>query len=107
MVPPVTSQDPLYSHIFHCDKDILEELTTHDFPWNALYHQSLLLSQEVFNPPDQAYLCSIERKYFIPLGHVDWFKNPILAPDAFKEGNMSNISLTVKIDISIKTCIVK
>jgi hypothetical protein len=25
-VPPAISQDPLYSHIFHCDEDILEEL---------------------------------------------------------------------------------
>jgi hypothetical protein len=37
-VPPVTSSDPLYSHTFHCDEDILEELTTIDCPWNALHH---------------------------------------------------------------------
>jgi hypothetical protein len=37
-----------------------------------------------------------------PYGHVDWFKNPIPTPDAFEEGNMENISPTIKIDISIK-----
>jgi hypothetical protein len=106
-VPPTISQDPLYSRIFHCDEDILEELTTPDFPWNVLHHRALFLSQEVFHPPDQASLCAIETKDFIPPGHVDWFKNPIPAPDAFEEGNMANISPTVKIDISIKPGIVE
>jgi hypothetical protein len=52
-IPSATSQDPLYSLISHCDKDILEELTTHDFPWNALHHRALFLSQEVFHLPDR------------------------------------------------------
>jgi hypothetical protein len=106
-VPPVTSQDPLYSHIFHCDKDILEELTTPNFPWNALHHRALFLSQEAFHPPTQASLCAIKTKDFIPLGHIDWFNNPIPAPDDFEEGNMDNISPTVKIDISIKPGIIE
>jgi hypothetical protein len=54
--PPVTSQDPLYSHIFHCDRDILEELITPDFPWNVLHHRVLFHSQEVFHPPDLMYV---------------------------------------------------
>jgi hypothetical protein len=66
-VPPTISQDPLYSRIFHCDEDILEELTTPDFPWNVLHHRALFLSQEVFHPPDQASLCVID-KDFIPQG---------------------------------------
>ena len=33
----------------------------------------------------------METKYFIH-GKVNWFKNPILARDAFEEGNMANIS---------------
>jgi hypothetical protein len=106
-VPPVTSQDPLYSRIFHYDEDILEELTTPDFPWNSLHHRALFLSQEAFHPPTQASLCAIETKDFIPSGHIDWFKNPIPAPDAFEEGNMANISPTVKIDISIKLGIIE
>ena len=41
----------------------------------------------------------METKDFIH-GKVDWFKNTILAPDAFEEGNMANISPTIKINIS-------
>ena len=41
----------------------------------------------------------METKYFIH-GKVDWFKKPIPALDSFEEGNMSNISPTIKIDIS-------
>ena len=41
----------------------------------------------------------METKDFIH-GKFDWFKNPILKPDAFEEGNMANISLTMKINIS-------
>jgi hypothetical protein len=106
-VTNVTSLDPLYSHIFHCDEDILEELTTPDFPWNVLHHRALFLSQEAFDPPSQASICAIETKDFIPSGHIDWFNNPIPAPDAFEEGNMANISPTVKIDISIKPGIIE
>ena len=42
---------------------------------------------------------SVETKYFIH-GKVDLFKNPILAPHSFKEGNMANILPTIKINIS-------
>jgi hypothetical protein len=49
----------------------------------------------------------IKTKDFIPPGPIDWFKNPISASDAFEEGNMANISLTIKIDISIKNGIVE
>jgi hypothetical protein len=106
-VTHVTSTDPLYSRIFHCDEDILEELTTPDFPWNVLHHRALFLSQEAFDPPSQASICAIETKDFIPSGHIDWFNNPIPTPDAFEEGNMANISPTVKIDISIKPRIIE
>ena len=47
----------------------------------------------------QSNYFSMETKDFIH-GKVDWFKNPILAPDAFEEGNMVNILPTIKIDIS-------
>jgi hypothetical protein len=42
-----------------------------------------------------------------PPGHVDWFNNPIPTPDAFEEGNMANISPTIKIDISVKLSIIE
>jgi hypothetical protein len=106
-LPPITSPDPLYSHTFHCDKDVLEELTTLDFPWNALHHRAFFLSQEAFHPPIQASMCTIETKDFIPLGYIDWFNNPIPTPDVFEEGNMANISPTVKIYISIKSGIIE
>ena len=41
----------------------------------------------------------METKDFIH-GKVDWFKNPIPTVDAFKEGNMANISPTIKINSS-------
>jgi hypothetical protein len=50
IVPPTISHDPLYSHIFHCEEDILEELTTPDWPWNFLHRRALFNSQEVFHP---------------------------------------------------------
>jgi len=43
----------------------------------------------------------VESKDFIH-GEVDWFKNTILALDDFEEGNMTNISPTIKINISNK-----
>jgi hypothetical protein len=44
IVTNVTSPDPLYSSIFHCDEDILEELYTPNFPWNTLHHIAFFLS---------------------------------------------------------------
>jgi hypothetical protein len=107
LVTNVTSPDPLYSCIVYCDEDILEELTTPDYPWRVLHHKELFLSQESFSPSSQASICAIKTKDFIPSGHIDWFNNPILAPDAFEEGNMANISPTVKIDIFIKPGIIE
>jgi hypothetical protein len=46
IVTNFTSPDPLYSLTFHCDEDILEELNTPDFPWNALHHREIFLSQK-------------------------------------------------------------
>jgi hypothetical protein len=63
--------------------------------------------RKAFHPPSQASICAIETKDFIPSGHIDWFNNPIPTPDAFEEGNMANISPTVKIDISIKPGIIE
>jgi hypothetical protein len=97
----------LYSRQFHCDEDILEELTTPDYPWDALHHQVLLFHKEAFTPPNQHPIYAVKTKDFIPSGHIDWFNNPIPAPDAFEEGNMANISPTIKIDISIKNGVVE
>jgi hypothetical protein len=47
----ITPHDPLYSHHFQCDEDILEELQCPDSPWDALHHRALFLPQEAHMPP--------------------------------------------------------
>jgi hypothetical protein len=101
-VTKFTPPDPLYFRQFHCNEDILEELTTPDFPWDALHHRALFPSQESFTPPNQNPIYTVETKYFLPSGHIDWFNNPIPSLDSFEEANMANISPTIKIDISNK-----
>jgi hypothetical protein len=107
IVTNITSPNPLYSCIIHCDEDILEKLKNPNFPCNALHHKAIFVSQEAFEPPNQSSICAIETKDFIPSGHIDWFNNPIPSLDAFEEGNMANISPTIKIDISIKPGIIE
>jgi hypothetical protein len=106
-VTKFTPHDPLYSHRFQCDEEILEELNHLDSPWDALHHRALFSPQETLMPPNQNRIYVVETKYFIPSGPIDWFNNPIPAPDSFEEGNMANISPTIKIDISIKNGIVE
>ena len=106
-VTKVTPFDPLYSRQFHCDEDILEELSKPDFPWYALHHRALFPSQATFTPLNQNPIYTIETKDVLPSRHIDWFNNPIPAPDAFEEGNMANISPTIKIDISIKSGVIE
>jgi hypothetical protein len=106
-VTQTTPHDPLYSHHFQCDEEILEELQHPDSPWTALHHRALFLSQEALMPPSRNPILAVENKDFIPSGMVDWFKNPIPAPDAFEEGNLANISPTMKIDIFVKPGVVE
>jgi hypothetical protein len=106
-VTEITPHDPLYSRHFQCDEEILEELNHPDSPWDALHHRALFSPQEAPMPPNQNPIYAVETKDFIPSGPIDWFNNPIPAPDAFEEGNMANISPTIKIDISIKNGIVE
>jgi hypothetical protein len=42
----ITHHDPLYSRCFQNDEEILEELHSPDFPWDALHHRALFLPQE-------------------------------------------------------------
>jgi hypothetical protein len=106
-VTKVTPLDPLYFRQFHCNEDILEELTILDCPWDTLHRRELFPSQESFAPPNQNPIYVVETKDFLPTGHIDWFHNPIPTPDSFEEGNMVNISPTIKIDISIKFGVVE
>ena len=68
-----------------------------------MHHRSFFIPKEPVSPSDQF---SVETKDFIH-GKVDWFKYPILALDAFEEGNMANISPTIKVNISTKPEIVE
>jgi hypothetical protein len=106
-ITEITPHDPLYSRHFQCDEEILEELQGPDSPWDALHHRALFLPQEALMPPSHNPVYAVETKDFIPSGPIDWFNNPIPAPDAFEEGNLANISPTIKIDISIKPGIVE
>lgn len=65
-------------------------------PWDDMHDRAYFLLQQTH---DQY---AMELKDFIH-GEVDWFKNPILAPNAFEEGNMA----TIKINISNKPRIEK
>ena len=102
-----SSTDPLVSTIndgpsdlslrcFRNDEEIIEALTTLKYPWDYMHHRSFFLHEELVSQFDQF---SVETKDFIH-GKVKWFKNPILTLDAFEEGNMDNISPTIKINIS-------
>jgi hypothetical protein len=106
-VTKINPHDPLYSQRFHCDEEILEEINHPDYPWHALHHRALFSPQDAPMPPNQNPIYTVETKDFIPTGPIDWFKYPIPSPDAFEEGNMANISPTIKIDISIKHGIVE
>ena len=86
-----SSTDPLISTItdepsdlslrcFRNDEDILEALTALEYPWDDMHHRSFFLPKELVSQSDQF---SVETKDFIH-GKVDWFKNPIPAPNAFK-----------------------
>ena len=90
-------------HCFSNDEEILEALTALKYPWDDMYHRSFFLPEELVSQSDQF---SMETKDFIH-GKVDWFKNPIPAPDSFEEGNMVNISPTIKIDVSTNSKIVE
>jgi hypothetical protein len=103
----ITPHDPWYSWHFQCDEQILEELNHPNSTWDALHHRALFSPQEAPMPPNQNPIYAIETKDFIPSGPIDWFKNPIPAPDAFEEGNMANISPTIKINISINHGIIE
>jgi len=99
-ISPITNS--LHSITFQSDEDILEVLCAPNYLSDVFHHRSLFLAHNAFQPPTDTHVCTIEAKYLIPYGHVDWFKNPIPSPDASEEGNMANISPTIKIGISIK-----
>ena len=91
------SATDLTTHTFYSDEEILEALTAPDYPWDDMHHRSYFLPDE---PPSTiAPQFAVESKDFLP-PKVDWFKDPIPAPDAFEEGNMANISPVIQVDLA-------
>jgi hypothetical protein len=74
----------------------------HRLPMGCLSPSILFLAHNSFQPPSDAPVCTIEAKDFIPLAM--WTGSKIQYPHLmhFEEGNMENISPTIKIDISVK-----
>lgn len=82
-------------------------MTSIDYQWDDLHHQSYYLpmvTDEIFPTSDQF---TLETKDFIPSCHIDWFQNPIQAPNAFEEGNMAKISPTIPINISLTSSVIE
>lgn len=74
------------------------------YPWDVMHHCCFFLPEKSFSPTKEtSYNVSlVETKDFMPLGKVDWFKNLIPTPYVIEEGNISNISPTIKVYISTK-----
>ena len=68
-----------------------------------MHHRSFFLPKELVSQSDEF---SMETKDFIH-GKVNWFKKPISALETFEEGNMANISPTIKINISTNPKVVE
>ena len=91
------SSTDLTTQTFRTDEEILEALTAPEYPWDDMYHRSYFLLDESSSNTTTQF--AVESKDFLP-PKVDWFKDPIPAPDAFEEGNMANISPIIQIDIA-------
>ena len=79
-------------------------MTSPNYPWDGLHHQSYYLPQ-VAKPSLSSNQFAIKTKDFISFGHIDQFQNPVPTLDVFEQRNMANISPTIKIDISLKPSI--
>lgn len=67
--------------IFHSDEDMMEDMTTPDYPYYNMHHHVYFLPQQTHDQYVLEYKESIHGEY-------DWFKNPNLTLDDFEEGNM-------------------
>ena len=85
-----SGSDPLDTELF-TDETIMEVMCPVEKPW-AISHRSSFLPT-----PDHSEMLDLElamRK------KCDWFRNPFLTKPVFVEGNLSNISTTILINIS-------
>lgn len=63
--------------MFHSDEEIMDDMTTPDYPWEAMHHRAYFPPQQT----DDQYV--VEPKDFIH-AHIDWFNNPLLSTHEFK-----------------------
>lgn len=78
--------------ILPSDEAIMEAMTETERPWEDLHHRS-------YSSLDLNNMQVIEKDLHDSIGY-DWFCSPVTTHDVFAEGNMSNISKTIPINIS-------
>lgn len=104
LYPPTQDESPftvtLPKQVFNFDEEIMEAMTTLAYPWDDCHHQSYFRTQSINPLLTFSNQCTTKMKYFIPPRNINWFRNPIPSLDTFEEGNMSNISPTMTINIS-------
>lgn len=78
--------------ILPSDEAIMEAMTETERPWEDLHHRS-------YSSLDLNNMQVVEKYLHDSIG-FDWFCSPVTTHDVFAEGNMSNISKTIPINIS-------
>ena len=81
------------------DETIMEVMCPIDKPWEISHHRSsFFLTMDQLKRIDLEL--TIEKKFY-------WFKSPFSAQPIFVEGNLSNISTTIPINISSNPNVIK
>ena len=86
-----SGSDPLDTELF-ADETIMEVMCSVDKPWEVSHHRSSFLSITDHSEWFDLEL-TMRKKY-------DWLRNPFSTKPVFVEGNLSNISATIPINIS-------
>ena len=86
-----SGSDPLDTELF-TDKTIMEVMCPVDKPWEVSHHRSSFLPTTDHSEQFDLEL-TMRKKY-------DWFRNPFSTKPVFVEGNLSNVSATMPINIS-------
>ena len=90
--------DPLDNELF-TDETIMEVMCPIEKPWEISHHRSSFI-------PTTDQLKRIDLELTIDK-KFDWFKSPFPAQPIFVEGNISNISTTIPINISSNPNVIK
>ena len=86
-----SGSDPLDTELF-TDETIMEVMCPVDKPWEVSHHRSSFLPTTDHSERFDLEL-TMRKKY-------DWFRNPFSTKPVFVEGNLSNVSTTIPINIS-------